>query len=70
MVRALIRAVLIAEGNPSVTIPVEVERISDRVLVARGPIGSNVTAINTRQGVVIVDTNLSPGLMRVMRSWT
>jgi glyoxylase-like metal-dependent hydrolase (beta-lactamase superfamily II) len=65
---ALIPALLIAEPKPSVTIPVEVEQISDRVLVARCPIGSNVTAINTRQGIVIVDTHLSPGLMRVIRS--
>lgn len=58
----------VAKGDPPATIPVEIERISERVLVARCPIGSNVTAINTRQGVVIVDTHLSPGLMRVMRS--
>jgi glyoxylase-like metal-dependent hydrolase (beta-lactamase superfamily II) len=68
MVLALIPALLDAERKPSETIPVEVERISDRVLVARCPIGSNVTAINTRQGIVIVDTHLSPGLMRAIRS--
>jgi glyoxylase-like metal-dependent hydrolase (beta-lactamase superfamily II) len=59
---------LLAEGKPPGTIPVEVERISDRVLVARCPIGSNVTAIDTREGIVIVDTHLSPGSMRAIRA--
>lgn len=68
LVLAPILALSVAARKPSVTIPVEVEQISDRVLVARCPIGSNVTAINTRQGIVIVDTHLSPGLMRVIRS--
>jgi len=64
----LFPAPLIAGGKTPETIPVEIERISDRVLVARCPVGSNVTAIDTRRGIVIVDTHLSPGLMRAMRS--
>jgi glyoxylase-like metal-dependent hydrolase (beta-lactamase superfamily II) len=58
----------IADWQSSETIPVEIERIGDRVVVARCPVGSNVTAINTTRGVVIVDTHLSPGMMRAIRA--
>jgi len=61
---SLIPASLVGDG----TVSVDVERIGDRVVVVRCPVGSNVTAINTARGVVIVDTHLSPGLMRAMKS--
>jgi glyoxylase-like metal-dependent hydrolase (beta-lactamase superfamily II) len=57
-----------AAPRPSDAMPVEIEWVSDRVLVARCPVGSNVTAITTSRGVVIVDTHLSPGSMRAIRA--
>ncbi len=59
---------LIADQQASEAMPVDIERISDRVVVARCPVGTNVTAVNSSRGVVIVDTHLSPGLMRAVRS--
>ena len=50
------------------TVPVEIERVSERVAVLRCPVGSNVTAIKTRRGVVVVDTGSSPGLMRILKA--
>jgi len=67
MVSANIPSPLLAGRNTVVGIPVEIERVGDRVLVARCPVGSNVTAINTSGGIVVVDTHLSPGLMRAIR---
>ncbi|MCK5618240.1 MAG: MBL fold metallo-hydrolase, partial [Candidatus Krumholzibacteria bacterium] len=53
--------------SPS-TIPVGIERVSDRVVVAECAIGTNVTAIAASRGVVIVDTHLSPGLMQAIKA--
>jgi len=58
----------VAAGLPPTAIPVMIERISNRVVVTRCAVGSNVIAITTSRGVVIVDTHLSPGTMRAVKA--
>jgi len=59
---------LSADPGPPSAIPVEIERIGDRVLIARCPVGANVAAIVTDSGVVVVDTHVSPASMRAIRA--
>jgi glyoxylase-like metal-dependent hydrolase (beta-lactamase superfamily II) len=68
LVVVLAAGAILEVPNASEPVPVQVARISDRVLVVRAPVGTNVTAINSGSGIVIVDTHLSPTVMVAMKT--
>jgi glyoxylase-like metal-dependent hydrolase (beta-lactamase superfamily II) len=52
---------------PAGDFAVTFEKVGGRGLVARCAVGPNVTVIQTPDGLVVVDTHLSPGTMEVFR---
>lgn len=63
---ALVAATRAGSGGDALRPAIEVTRVSHRVVVLRA-LRVNVTAIATSGGVILVDTNRSPGVMEALR---